>query len=48
MFPEVNPDKFLRPQGMNICVVTTARTNEEAKFLLEQFGMPFRRKEKAA
>ena len=48
VFPEVNPDKFLRPQGMNICVVTTARTNEEAKFLLEQFGMPFRRKEKAA
>lgn len=48
VFPEVNPDKFLRPQGMNICVVTTARTNDEAKFLLEQFGMPFRRKEKAA
>lgn len=48
VFPEVNPDKFLRPQGMNICVVTSAKTNEEAKFLLEQFGMPFRRKEKAA
>lgn len=48
VFPEVNPDKFLRPQGMNICVVTSARTNDEAKFLLEQFGMPFRRKEKAA
>jgi large subunit ribosomal protein L5 len=48
VFPEVNPDKFLRPQGMNICVVTSARTNEEAKFLLEQFGMPFRRKDKVA
>ncbi|HEV7278702.1 MAG TPA: 50S ribosomal protein L5 [Pirellulaceae bacterium] len=48
VFPEVNPDKFLRPQGMNIVVVTTARTNDEAKFLLEQFGMPFRRKDKVA
>lgn len=48
VFPEVNPDKFLRPQGMNICIVTTAKSNEEAKFLLEQFGMPFRRKDQAA
>lgn len=38
----MNPDKFTRQQGMNISVVTTARTNEEAKALLEFFGMPFR------
>ena len=42
VFPELNPDKFTRQQGMNISVVTTARTNEEAKALLEFFGMPFR------
>ena len=42
VFPELNPDKFTRQQGMNISVVTTAKTNEEAKALLEFFGMPFR------
>jgi large subunit ribosomal protein L5 len=42
VFPELNPDKFTRTQGMNISVVTTARTNEEGRALLELFGMPFR------
>jgi len=42
VFPELNPDKFTRVQGMNISVVTTARTNEEGRALLELFGMPFR------
>jgi large subunit ribosomal protein L5 len=42
VFPELNPDKFTRQQGMNIAVVTTARTNDEARALLELFGMPFR------
>jgi len=41
VFPELNPDKYLRPQGMNITVVTSANTNEEALDLLERFGMPF-------
>jgi large subunit ribosomal protein L5 len=42
VFAELNPDKFTRPQGMNISFVTTARTNEEGRALLEMFGMPFR------
>lgn len=47
VFPELNPDKFSRPQGMNICIVTTARNDEEAAELLRGFGMPFRREEQA-
>ncbi len=42
VFPELNPDKFTRPQGMNITIVTTANTNDEARDLLEQLGMPFK------
>jgi len=42
VFAELNPDKFSRPQGMNISFVTTARTNEEGRALLEMFGMPFK------
>jgi large subunit ribosomal protein L5 len=41
VFPELNPDKYLRPQGMNITIVTSAKTNEEALDLLQRFGMPF-------
>ncbi|MCC9599880.1 50S ribosomal protein L5 [Stieleria sp. JC731] len=42
VFPELNPDKFTRPQGMNITFVTTAKTNDEARTLLEMMGMPFK------
>lgn len=42
VFPELNPDKFTKPQGMNITMVTSARTNDEARDLLELFGMPFK------
>jgi large subunit ribosomal protein L5 len=42
VFPELNPDKFTRPQGMNITLVTTAETNDEARELLRGFGMPLR------
>ena len=42
VFPELNPDKFTRPQGMNITIVTSAETNDEARDLLELFGMPFK------
>ncbi|MEQ1829002.1 MAG: 50S ribosomal protein L5 [Pirellula sp.] len=42
VFPELNPDKYARPQGMNIAIVTTAHDNEHARRLLEMFGMPFR------
>lgn len=41
MFPEIEYDKIDRLRGMEITVVTTAKTDEEAKRLLELFGMPF-------
>jgi len=43
MFPEIEYDKIDRIRGMNITFNTTASTDEEAKALLKQFGMPFRR-----
>ena len=43
VFPEISPDEVRRVQGMDITIVTTAKTDEEAKRLLELFGMPFRR-----
>lgn len=46
VFPELNPDKFTRPQGMNISIVTTAKSNAEGLALLEKFGMPFRQQTK--
>ncbi|MDR1959922.1 MAG: 50S ribosomal protein L5 [Planctomycetaceae bacterium] len=45
VFPEINPDKFSKPQGMNITFVTTARNDDEGRELLRQFGMPFRTKD---
>ncbi len=42
VFPELNADKFTRPQGMNITIVTSAKNNAEAYALLELMGMPFR------
>jgi len=41
VFPEINYDKIDKIRGMNICIVTTAKTNEEAKELLKGFSMPF-------
>lgn len=41
IFPEINYDKVNKVRGMDVVIVTTANTNEEAKALLEQFGMPF-------
>ena len=43
VFPEIDPDKIKRSQGMNICIVTTAHTRDEAFELLKALGMPFRR-----
>ncbi|MFH1563108.1 MAG: 50S ribosomal protein L5 [Nitrospirota bacterium] len=43
IFPEVNYDKIDRTRGMNICIVTTAKRDEEAKELLSALGMPFRK-----
>ena len=41
IFPEIDYDKVDQIQGMDITIVTTARTDEEAKELLAQLGMPF-------
>ncbi len=41
IFPEINFDKVNRVRGMDIVIVTTAKTNEEAKELLAEMGMPF-------
>ena len=41
IFPEIDPDKAHRAQGMDITFVTTAKTNEEAKELFLGFGVPF-------
>ncbi|AGY41207.1 LSU ribosomal protein L5p (L11e) [Mesoplasma florum W37] len=41
IFPEIDYDKVQKLRGMDITIVTTAKTNEEAYKLLEKFGMPF-------
>jgi large subunit ribosomal protein L5 len=41
IFPEVELDKIKRNIGFDVTIVTTARTNEEAKSLLTEMGMPF-------
>jgi large subunit ribosomal protein L5 len=43
IFPEIDYDKVDNVRGMNITIVTTARTNEEGKALLDAFNFPFRR-----
>jgi len=42
IFPEIVYDKVDKVRGMDIVIVTTARTDEDAKALLQQLGMPFR------
>ncbi len=42
IFPEINYDKVVSIHGMDIVIVTTAKTDEEGKALLKQLGMPFR------
>ena len=41
IFPEIEYDKVSKVRGMDIVIVTTAKTNEEAKELLTELGMPF-------
>ena len=43
IFPEINYDKIDKTRGMDICIVTTANSDEEARSLLQRFGMPFRK-----
>jgi len=47
VFPELNPDKFVRSQGLNIVFVTSATTDDEGRELLALFGMPFREEKNA-
>jgi large subunit ribosomal protein L5 len=42
IFPEIPYEKVDKIRGMNVTVVTTARTDDEARELLKQLGMPFR------
>ena len=43
IFPEISLDKIEKVYGLNICVVTSARTDDEARALLKHLGMPFRK-----
>ena len=43
IFPELEIDHVENPKGMNITIVTSASTDKEGKFLLDQLGMPFRK-----
>lgn len=43
IFPEIQYDKIDKIRGMDVIIVTTANTDEEARELLTQFGMPFKK-----
>ena len=43
IFPEIDFDKIERVSGLNVNIVTSARTDSEARALLTKFGMPFRK-----
>jgi large subunit ribosomal protein L5 len=43
IFPEIDYDKIDAPRGMDVTIVTTARTDDEGRALLDAFGFPFRR-----
>ena len=45
VFPELNPDKYTRTQGMNITLVTSSDSDEESLFLFEKLGLPFQSEE---
>ena len=46
VFPEIDFDKMDSIRGMDICITTSAKTNEEAKALLEAFNLPLKDREK--
>ena len=43
MFPEIEYDKIDKLRGMEVTIVTTARTDDEARALLTELGFPFRK-----
>ena len=45
IFPEIDYDKVDKTRGMDVIIVTTAKTDEEARELLAQFNMPFQKSE---
>ncbi|MGB0384067.1 MAG: 50S ribosomal protein L5 [Ardenticatenaceae bacterium] len=47
VFPEINFDKIDRLRGMEITIVTTARTDEEGRQLLKHLGMPFKTRDQS-
>ena len=48
IFPEIDYDKIDKIKGLNITIVTTAKTDAEARYLLTEMGMPFRKSGQAA
>jgi len=42
IFPEINPDRVQKVRGMDVTIVTTARSDREAEALLRQLGLPLR------
>ncbi len=48
VFPELNPDKYTRVQGMNITFVVSTNSDHEGRELLRGFGMPFKTADAAA
>merc|ERR1712086_251061 len=46
VFPEIDFDKIIKVRGLNISIVTSAKTDVEAKFLLETLNIPFEKKKK--
>ncbi|HEX4148152.1 MAG TPA: 50S ribosomal protein L5 [Pirellulales bacterium] len=47
VFPELNPDKYTRPQGMNVTIVISGNSNDESRELLRGLGFPFKNPETA-
>jgi len=43
IFPEIDYDKIEKIRGLNVVITTTAKTDEEGRFLLKVMGMPFRK-----
>jgi large subunit ribosomal protein L5 len=48
VFPELNPDKYTRVQGMNITICCSTGSDDESRELLKSFGMPFQREDAVA
>jgi large subunit ribosomal protein L5 len=48
VFPELNPDKYTRVQGMNIAFCCSAHSDDQSRELLKSLGLPFQREDTAA